>query len=207
MSSSTTLLPPGSQPLIVVISGPSGVGKDTAIQALKKRNLNLHVVVTATDRKPRSNEIDGVDYHFVTTERFEEMIRNDELIEYARVYNDYKGIPRREVTGALESGKDVIFRVDVQGAARLRQIFPAAVMIFLLPASFAELEARLTARTTESPESLRKRIATARQELERLPEFEYAVVNPDGCLEQTIDQIVAILTAEHLRVNPRSYSL
>jgi guanylate kinase len=207
MSSSTTLLPSGSQPLIVVISGPSGVGKDTAIQALKKRNLNLHVVVTATDRKPRSNEIDGVDYHFVTTERFEEMIRNDELIEYARVYNDYKGIPRREVTGALESGKDVIFRVDVQGAARLRQIFPAAVMIFLLPASFAELEARLTARTTESPESLRKRIATARQELERLPEFEYAVVNPDGCLEQTIDQIVAILTAEHLRVNPRSYSL
>lgn len=207
MSSSTTLLPSGSQPLIVVISGPSGVGKDTAIQALKKRNLNLHVVVTATDRKPRSNEIDGVDYHFVTTERFEEMIRNDELIEYARVYNDYKGIPRREVTGALESGKDVIFRVDVQGAARLRQIFPAAVMIFLLPASFAELEARLTARTTESPESLRKRIATARQEMERLPEFEYAVVNPDGCLEQTIDQIVAILTAEHLRVNPRSYSL
>ena len=207
MSSSTTLLPPGSQPLIVVISGPSGVGKDTAIQALKKRNLSLHVVVTATDRKPRSNEIDGVDYHFVTTERFEEMIRNDELIEYARVYNDYKGIPRREVTGALESGKDVIFRVDVQGAARLRQIFPAAVMIFLLPASFAELEARLTARTTESPESLRERIATARQELERLPEFEYAVVNPDGCLEQTIDQIVAILTAEHLRVNPRSYSL
>ncbi|MEW6649753.1 MAG: guanylate kinase [Chloroflexota bacterium] len=207
MSNSVPQLLPERQPLIVVISGPSGVGKDTAIQALKKRRLNLHVVVTATDRKPRPEEVDGVDYHFVTTERFEEMIRNDELIEYARVYNDYKGIPRREVTGALESGKDVIFRVDVQGAARLRQIFPAAVMIFLLPASFEELQARLVARTSESPESLRKRIDTARQEMQRLPEFEYAVVNPNGCLERTIDQIVAILNAEHLRVVARSYSL
>ncbi|MEW6181319.1 MAG: guanylate kinase [Chloroflexota bacterium] len=198
---------PGQNPLLVVISGPSGVGKDTVIQELKRRNLPLHVVVTATDRKPRSNEVDGVDYHFVSTRRFEEMIHNQELIEYARVYDDYKGIPKREVTDAMRSGKDVIFRVDVQGAARLRQLFPEAVMIFLLPASMEELEARLAARHTETPAALKKRIETAREEMKRLPEFEYAVVNADGQLEKTIEQILAILTAEHLKVKPRTYSL
>lgn len=207
MPHSSTSLLPGQSPLLVVISGPSGVGKDTVIQELKKRNLPLHVVVTATDRKPRPNEVDGVDYHFVSTARFEEMIRNHELIEYARVYDDYKGIPKREVSDAMHSGKDVIFRVDVQGAARLRQLFPEAVMIFLLPASFEELEARLTARHTETPATLQKRIQTAQEEMKRLPEFEYAVVNADGQLEKTIDQILAILTAEHLKVHPRTYSL
>lgn len=207
MPHSSASLLPGQSPLLVVISGPSGVGKDTVIQELKKRNLPLHVVVTATDRKPRPNEVDGVDYHFVSTTRFEEMIRNHELIEYARVYDDYKGIPKREVTDAMHSGKDVIFRVDVQGAARLRQLFPEVVMIFLLPSSFEELEARLAARHTETPATLQKRIQTAREEMKRLPEFEYAVVNADGQLEKTIDQILAILTAEHLKVKPRTYSL
>lgn len=207
MPHSSASLLPARRPLLVVISGPSGVGKDTVIQELKKRNLSLHVVVTATDRKPRPSEVDGVDYHFVSTARFEEMIRNQELIEYARVYDDYKGIPRSEVTDAMHSGKDVIFRVDVQGAARLRQLFPEVVMIFLLPASFDELEARLAARHTETPATLQKRIQTAREEMKRLPEFEYAVVNADGQLEKTIDQILAILTAEHLKVKPRTYSL
>ncbi|GAP09354.1 guanylate kinase [Bellilinea caldifistulae] len=207
MAHSPVSLLPGQSPLLVVISGPSGVGKDTVIQELKRRNLPLHVVVTATDRLPRAGEVDGVDYHFVSTQRFEEMIRNHELIEYARVYDDYKGIPRREVTDAMQSGKDVIFRVDVQGAARLRQLFPEAVMIFLLPASMEELEARLAARHTETPETLKKRIETAREEMKRLNEFEYAVVNADGQLEKTIEQILAILTAEHLKVKPRTYSL
>lgn len=207
MPHSSASLLPARRPLLVVISGPSGVGKDTVIQELKKRNLSLHVVVTATDRKPRPSEVDGVDYHFVSTACFEEMIRNQELIEYARVYDDYKGIPRREVTDAMHSGKDVIFRVDVQGAARLRQLFPEAVMIFLLPASFEELAARLAARHTETPVTLQKRIQTAQEEMKRLPEFEYAVVNADGQLEKTIDQILAILTAEHLKVKHRTYSL
>ena len=194
-------------PLLVVVSGPSGVGKDSVIQALKRRQLPLHVVVTTTDRQPRPTEIEGVDYNFVSTERFEEMIRNDELIEYARVYNDYKGIPKIQITGAFETGKDVIIRVDVQGAARLRSLFPEAVLVFLVPATMDELVQRLTARHSETPESLSRRIETTRLEMTRLPEFDYVVANPDDQLEQAVDKICSIITTEHQRVNPRKITV
>lgn len=194
-------------PLLVVVSGPSGVGKDSVIQALKRRQLPLHVVVTTTDRQPRPTEIEGVDYNFVSTERFEEMIRNDELIEYARVYNDYKGIPKIQITGAFETGKDVIIRVDVQGAARLRSLFPEAVLVFLVPATMDELVQRLTARHSETPESLSRRIETTRLEMTRLPEFDYVVANPDDQLEQAVDKICSIITTEHQRINPRKITV
>lgn len=194
-------------PLLVVVSGPSGVGKDSVIQALKRRQLPLHVVVTTTDRKPRPTEIEGVDYNFVSTERFEEMIRNDELIEYARVYNDYKGIPKIQIRGAFETGKDVIIRVDVQGAARLRSLFPQAVLVFLVPATMDELVNRLTARHSETPTSLARRIETTRLEMTRLPEFDYVVANPDDLLEQAVDKICSIIAAEHQRVNPRKITV
>ena len=121
------------RPLLVVISGCSGVGKDAVLNGLKERNQPFHFVVTATSREPRAGEVHGRDYFFVSREEFEKMIAGDELLEYANVYNQYKGIPKLQVRQALESGKDVIMRLDVQGAAKIRSLCPEAVLIFLTP--------------------------------------------------------------------------
>jgi guanylate kinase len=194
--------------LLVVISGPSGVGKDTVIQRMKERQLPFHFVVTATTRPPRAGEVHGKDYFFVSSDEFAEMIENNELLEYANVYNDYKGIPKQQVREALSSGKDVIMRVDVQGAASVRALVgEGAALIFLTATSEAELVERLRARKTETPEGLNLRIATARKELERIHEFDYCVVNHDKTLDDTVDQIMSIISAEHNRVKPRRVSL
>ena len=191
-------------PLLIIISGPSGVGKDTVIQRMKERNLPFHFVVTVTTRPKRENETEGVDYFFVSHDRFAEMIENNELIEYAIVYNDYKGIPRQQVNEALASGKDVVMRIDVQGAATIRSIYPEAVLIFLTTKDEKELEKRLTARKSETPEGLNLRIATARQELKRSKEFNYVVVNHENQLDETVDTIISIIRAEHCKVRPGS---
>ncbi|HEY56977.1 MAG TPA: guanylate kinase [Anaerolineae bacterium] len=198
---------PQPEPLLVVISGPSGVGKDSVIQRMKERNLPFHFVVTATTRPPRPGERHGVDYFFVSREEFAEMIDHGELLEYALVYNDYKGIPKEQVRRALASGKDVVMRVDVQGAATVRRLAPEAVLIFLTTESEEELVRRLKKRQTESPEDLKLRIATARKELERLHEFDYVVVNREGKLDKAVDTIIAIMTAEHHRIPHRKVTL
>lgn len=195
------------QPLLIVLSGPSGVGKDTVLQALKKRNLPLHFVVTATDRPPRPGEVDGVDYIFVSREEFERMIAADEMLEYAVVYGDYKGVPKAQIRAALASGKDVILRVDVQGAARLRALCPEAVLIFLAPANVQEWYQRLINRHSETPETLQRRIEAVRRELTYLDMFDYVVINRQDHLEQAVDQIIAIIQVEHLRVHPRRITL
>jgi len=190
-------------PLLIVISGPSGVGKDTVLQRLKERQAPLHFVVTANTRPPRPHERPGVDYHFVSKEEFLDMVARGEMLEYAKVYNDYKGVPRAEVERALASGKDVILRLDVQGAATIRKNFPQALLIFLTPNGEPELRARLSARQTDQPEDLELRLATARKEMARLGEFDYVVPNRTGQLDQTVDVILAIITAEHHRLRPR----
>jgi guanylate kinase len=195
------------QPLLIVISGPSGVGKDSVLHGLKGRKLPMHFVVTATTRPRRENEVNGVDYFFVSKDEFALMIEHEELIEYAIVYNDYKGIPKQQVREALVSGQDVIMRVDVQGAASVRKFAPEAVLIFLTTESEAALVRRLKARQTETAEDLSLRIATARQELKRADEFDYVIVNADGHLDGTVDTVVAIIQAEHHRVHPRKLSL
>ena len=195
------------EPLLIVISGPSGVGKDTVIQCMMERGLPFHFVVTATTRPPRPEERHGVDYFFLTKDEFAEMIDQDELLEYAIVYNDYKGIPKQQVRQALASGKDVVMRVDVQGAATIRKLCPEAVLVFLITRDEAELMHRLTMRKSETPEGLKLRIATARQELKRIDIFDYVVVNQDRCLPQTVDTIAAIVHAEHHRVNHRKVTL
>ena len=187
-------------PLLIVISGPSGVGKDSVLQALKARNLPMHFVVTATTRSPRPEEKHGVDYFFVSLEEFERMIAEDELIEHAIVYNQYKGIPKAQIREAFASGKDVVLRVDVQGAARLQILYPNALMIFLLPSNEQEWIDRLRRRNTETPENLVLRVETARKEIESLPRFDYMVVNAEDRLEQAADTIVAIIQAEHHKV-------
>lgn len=195
------------QPLLVVISGPSGVGKDSVVQQLKECGLPLHFVVTATTRPRRENEVQGMDYFFVSKDEFARMIETEELIEYAIVYNDYKGIPKQQVRDALASGRDVVMRLDVQGAATVRKLAPEAVLVFLTTQSEDELVQRLKARQTETAEDLSLRIATARQELKRAVEFDYVVVNADGRLEETVATVAAIIRAEHHRVNPRKVSL
>lgn len=195
------------EPLLVVISGPSGVGKDSVIKAMKERDLPFYFVVTATTRAKREDEVHGVDYFFVTTEDFVAMIEDDELLEYATVYEDYKGVPKAQVRQALESGKDVIMRVDVQGAATIREISPQACLIFLTAQNDAELVERLKLRKTETPRSLNKRIATAREELQRMHEFDYVVLNRDSHLDEAVDTILAIIRAEHHRTSPQKVTM
>ncbi len=195
------------QPLLIVISGPSGVGKDAVVRTLQRREAALHFVVTATSRKIRENEVNGVDYIFVSEQEFERMIDNNELLEYAVVYDQYKGIPKSQIRDALQSGKDVIMRVDVQGAATIRKLCPEAVLIFLIPSNQDEWIRRLIERQSETSESMRLRVITARQELTRLAEFDYVVVNKQDCLDEAVDAIEAIIESEHHRVVSRSICL
>jgi guanylate kinase len=195
------------KPLLIVISGPSGAGKDTILQRMKERELPFHFVVTATTRPRRDNEIDGRDYFFVSKDEFARMIDEDELIEYAIVYGDYKGIPKQQVRDALASGKDVIMRIDVQGAESVRKLAPEAMLIFITVDSEEELFNRLRERKTETADSLKLRMATARKELQRVSDFDYIVLNRDFHLDDTVDTIRAIIQAEHHRVNPRMVSL
>jgi len=194
-------------PLLIVISGPSGVGKDSVLEEMKSRGLPFHFVVTATTRSPRPDEKDGVDYFFLSQDEFARMIDEGELLEYAVVYQDYKGIPKSQVRKALASGKNVIMRIDVQGAETVRKLAKDALMIFLTPQNEEELITRLQNRNTEDNESLKLRIATTRQEYNKIDLFDYIVVNKDEQLSITVDMIEAIIKAEQQRVHQRVVEL
>jgi guanylate kinase len=194
-------------PLLVVVSGPSGVGKDATLERMEELGYPFHFVVTATTRPRRPNEVNGVDYHFVSQQEFAEMLEKNELLEHAIVYGQHKGIPKKQVREALASGKDVIMRIDVQGAATIRHLVPQAVFIFLTASSEEELIRRLKKRKTETPEGLKRRIATAWEEMKRLDEFDYVVVNRDGSLNDTVKTIAAIITAEKCKVKQRKIEL
>ncbi len=205
MPNTFNLLKPN--PLLIVISGPSGVGKDSVVQRMKERGFPFHFVVTATTREKRENEEHGRDYWFVSKGEFARMIEENELIEYAIVYGDYKGIPKWEVREALASGKDVVMRIDVQGAESVRKLAPEALLIFITCEGEDELERRLRERKTETVDSLSLRIATARKELQRIEAFDYVIVNEDFHLDDTVDKVRAVISAEHLRVQQRKVTL
>jgi guanylate kinase len=188
------------RPLLVVISGPSGVGKDATIRRMRARGFPCCFVVTATTRCQRPGEVDGVDYHFVSEDAFQSMIARNELLEHALVYGQYKGIPRAEARAALTSGQDVVIRVDVQGAATVRQLVPQAVTIFLTAESEGALLERLRRRHTEDEDQLNRRIETARAELHRASEFKYRVVNRECALDDTVDRVLSIMNAERCRI-------
>ncbi|MCP4361757.1 MAG: guanylate kinase [Chloroflexi bacterium] len=195
-------------PLLMVISGPSGVGKDTiARQVIDSNPEAFYFVVTATTRPPRFGEIHGQDYFFYSNDQFAEMIENNDLLEYAVVYNDYKGIPKQQIREALASGRDVIMRVDVQGAATIRKLIPNAISVFLTTETEDELVRRLRERKSETAEGLNLRIAAARQEMRRIQEFDYWVVNAEGEQETAVNQILSILTAAHCQINQQSVML
>jgi guanylate kinase len=195
------------RPVLVVISGPSGVGKDATIQLVKERGYPCYFVVTATTRLQRPGEVDGVDYHFVSEAEFTQMIADGELIEHAVVYGQYKGIPKAGIRAALASGRDVVMRVDVQGAATVRQLAPQAVTIFLTAETEEALIERLRRRHTEDDSQLQQRVTTARAELERAREFKYRVVNCECNLDQTVDQVLAIIQAEKCRIDWRPVTI
>lgn len=196
-----------AQPLLIVISGPSGAGKDTVVQRMQERGLPFHFVVTATTRPRRPNEVHGRDYWFVSNDEFARMIEENELIEYAIVYGDYKGIPKDQVRQALASGHDVIMRLDVQGAETVRRLAADALLIFITVESEDELVHRLQERQTETSDSLSIRIATARKELKRMEAFDYVITNHDYRLDHTVDVVRAIIEAEHHRVQQRKVEL
>jgi len=189
-------------PTMVVISGPSGVGKDTvARKVIDRRPEEFYFVVTAATRKPRTDEVHGRDYFFVSDNEFARMIDDDELLEYAIVYHQYKGIPKQHIRDALNSGRNVIMRVDVQGAATVRKLIPNVITVFLHTPSEEDLVKRLTERETETSEGLSLRIATARKEMERMSEFDYCVINADNELDKAVSHILSIVDATRCRVD------
>ena len=196
-----------SPPLLVVLSGPSGVGKDAVLSELRKLDRPWHFAVTATTRPMRPGEEDGVDYIFLDFETFDRMRERDEFLECAEVYGRWYGVPRSQARDALRAGKDVFLKIDVQGAATIRNMAPEALLIFLIPPSMEELQQRLKGRMTESSEDLDRRLRTAEAELEQVRHFDYRVVNPEGRLDLAAADVDAIVAAEKCRVLPRLVQL
>jgi len=184
---------PKPKPLLVVLSGPSGAGKDAVLDELARRGVAFHRVITATTRPPRVNERHGVDYFFRTDREFDMMINNGGLLEHAVVYGHRSGVPKRQVLDKLAEGIDVVVRTDVQGAASIKEKMPEAVRIFIAPSSIEEIEERIRARNSDDEERIRRRIDTAKSELARSGEFEHVIINKPGKLEETVDELVAIL--------------
>ncbi|KAI3459336.1 hypothetical protein Pfo_015999 [Paulownia fortunei] len=195
---------PNPDPLIIVISGPSGVGKDAVIKRLREVREDLHFVVTATSRAKRPGEVDGKDYFFLSKEKFLTMIEKNELLEYALVYGDYKGVPKQQIRDYMAKGCDIVLRVDIQGAAALKRILRnSAVFMFLVAESEEALVKRLINRKTETAEALLMRVASAREELRHFKEFDYVVVNKEGELESSVKLVESIIDAEKAKVQQR----
>src|SRR5690348_760042 len=189
-------------PLLVVLSGPSGVGKTTITKALVAEGWSGHVVVTATTRRPRPGEVDGVHYHFRTTQQFQQMQERGELLEHAEVHGNWYGVPATPVREKLAQGIDVLLTIDTQGARTIRARTQGAVFVFLAPRSLDELVERLNVRGTDTPEQRTLRMLNAEREMAELEKYDYLIVNQQDRLAESIEQLRAILRAEHCRVYP-----
>jgi guanylate kinase len=190
-------------PLVIVISGPSGVGKDAVLSHLKKKKGPFYFVTTVTTRSKRKGETDQVDYNFISIDEFNSLYQKNGFLESANVYGNWYGVPKQPVKDALVKGLDTFIKVDVQGAANIKKIIPEAVFIFINAPSVDELCNRLTRRCTENAADLSLRIKTARSELEKISEFDYVVMNPCNSVESAVQDIMAIIQAEKCRVKKR----
>ena len=198
-AASTPASTPAAQGLLVVLSGPSGVGKDAILDELERRGHRFHRVITCTTRAPREGERDGVDYRFVSEAEFDSLLTSRGLLEHAVVYGHRYGVPRDQVLQQLANGTDVYVRTDVQGAATIRGLMPDAIRIFIAPASFADLEERIRSRGADGDAQIARRIEAARREMARQNEFEYGIVNAQGRLDAAVDQLERIVAAERTR--------
>jgi guanylate kinase len=189
--------------LLFVLSAPSGTGKDTVIRRLRDQGLPIHVAVTVTTRAPRPGEIDGVHYYFVSQQEYQRMLAQDELLEHAEVHGNWYGVPRGPVREWLAAGEDVLLKIDVQGAATVRQKVPQAIFIFLAPQSVEELAGRLSARRSETEAERARRLADASYELSQQTWYDYCVVNRQGHLAEAVEKVRAIIIAEHCRIQQR----
>lgn len=194
-------------PLLVVLSGPSGVGKDAVLRHMKCLKRPWFFAVTATTRPQRAGEVHGVDYLFIEPFQFQQMVHQGEFLEHALVYGNLYGVPKSPVREALTSGLDVIIKADIQGAATIRKQVPQCTLVFLAPPSLGELERRLQQRKTESKQDFDIRIETAKSEMEHLCTFDYVVVNENDRLDETVAAIDAIIAAEKCRIPPRRAAL
>ena len=183
--------------ILIVVSAPAGCGKDTILEQALKKNSNLYYSVSATSRAARPGEIDGTSYFFRTREEFEAMIAGGELLEYAEYCGNYYGTPKKAVNDMLEVGKDVILKIEIQGAANVKKIFPDCTMVFILPPSFAELDRRLHKRGTETEDVIKTRLDTAKKELEFARNYDYLVTNAE--LDDAVDDFLAVVRAEKCR--------
>jgi guanylate kinase len=186
-----------------VLSAPSGTGKDTVIRTAKEQGADFYVVPSVTTRAPRPGESDGNPYHFASKEQFEEMVGRDELLEFAMVHGNWYGQPRKPIRDTLQAGRDVLLKIDVKGAATIRDKVPQAVFIVLVPESLEELATRLSSRNTETQEEVRRRLEDARKELAEQHWYDYLILNRQGHLQEAVDALRAIILAEHCRVHPR----
>jgi guanylate kinase len=194
--------------LVFVLSGPSGVGKSSLIERLKRDRFPITYAVTATTRPRRHGEEHGVHYYFLEEEKYDELLRSEQFLEHATVHNRYRyGIPLQSLRDGLRRGKDVILAPDVQGASTVRWKLPNAVTIFLRPESLEELEPRLAKRGTETPEERSVRLTTAEREMQRMSEYDYVVINHRDRLDQAVSDLKAVIVAERLRVCPRTVTL
>ena len=188
----------GNKGKLFVLSGPSGVGKGTICKKLLE-NIDLEISVSATTRKPREGEIEGVSYFFVNHDRFEDMIQKGEFLEHAEVFGNYYGTPKQKVLDKLAWGKDVLLEIDVQGAMQVKENYPESITIFVCPPSLTTLKHRLAGRGTESEESLNQRIAKALTEIEMLKNYDYYIVNDE--LDDAVKNVKSIIYAEHHRID------
>ena len=182
-----------SNSILIVLSGPSGVGKDAVLNHMKNNHMDYHFTVTVTTREKRPNEIEGIDYIFIDKPKFESLKENDDLLESAEVYGNFYGIPKSQVLEALSSGKDVIMKLDVQGAKTIKSLAPNALFIFLAAPTIESLRTRLEKRMTESPEALETRLNTAKMENTESEWFDHIIINEDDQIDKTVKELEEII--------------
>ncbi len=186
-----------SKGILFVVSAPAGCGKDTILEQVLSRTENVGYSVSATTRQPRVGEVDGVHYHFHTRESFEKMIADGEVLEYTEYVGNYYGTPKKAVEDMLAEGKDVILKIEIEGAMNIKKMFPESCLIFILPPSMAELERRLRKRGTEDEATILKRTAQAKNEIDAAKDYDYFVVN--DALEVAVDDLIAVIRGEKCR--------